>query len=553
MNIHFNKRTFRLFLITFTIGVSFCLLLTLIFTTQAIKKLKNFEVAAAADQADKALFIVKPLSTITFHLIPDIELWREALTLMAENEQTVTSLQDIPATLFLSSADAQEATSSQTAKTALSKLAHASDRLQKMSRYCQQRIVLPTEEMCTTINEADQLAIDAVAVGRWLVEEDPTLIVLFQNSEELRATGGFMGSYAKVSFIDGQISDLKIEDIYQPDGQFTGYVEAPAGVKEYLSSGQGLRLPDANWHPDFPTSAQTILNYFALGKEQSIDGVIAINSDLVEKLLTVTGDIYLPDYSVTVTSANFTTLARADRGQFFPGSQQKTNFLSHFLNVLKVKLVTLQPAQQQQLLSLLRQSLVDKTIQLYSGREDIQKIWTQYGVSGALQSPNQRSPVIYLVESNVGINKANRDLTRTVDLDVNSPQVTVSINFHNQNSDLGYVNYQRLIVPIEWSIDPMDLAPHIWVDGHGVREVDVEIITNARGQQFRQLGWLITVPAHSTASTNVTLTTPPPTATSEVLTILKQPGLPATPYTLTTAGRTETMILEKDTVVTLSP
>lgn len=521
-----------------------------ILTSTSLKKLRAGDFVGASSTAHSALLIVRTLSLITLYQIPDLEVVREALTLLSQSNEMVTQLQSV-STQFLPSPNEELPITSTDIKEILANGDIVHSRLKKMTQHCQRSWFL-SEKMCTDIQYADQLTGDVVTVAKWIYEEDPRLIVLFQNTEELRASGGFMGSYAKVQFDNGTVTELIIEDIYEPDGQFTGYVEPPAGVKEYLSSGKGMRLPDANWQVDFPSAAQTILNYFALGREQSIDGAVAVNSDLVEKLLTLTGDIYLPDYGMTVTSENFTTLARADRDQFFPGSQQKTNFLGHFFKVFKIKLTQLNPDQQRQLIIILRESLADKTIQLYSGNEDIQKIWTNYRVGGTLESPDQTSPFVYLVESNVGINKANRDISRSVQLNVQPTQLTVSVDFDNQNADLGYVNYQRVIVPADWSINSEATEQSVWVNENRIGKVDEELITNANGQQFKQVGWLVTVPADSSTTTEIAFTTSLSAAGNTSLAILKQPGLPATPYTVTMEDKVESFVLDQDTVIKMS-
>lgn len=544
MEMNFRKFLPQILIVSSVLLLFLCVgALTL--TLQSVTLFKALKFEAAAHKAQQALIVVRPLSLLTFRLIPDVELWREALTLTSKSKE-------IAGTFAPLSTDTSDTTDPLTAfplKPLTVKLTEVSHRLSKMEEQCQRSLIAKLIIDCQEIATAEQLANDGSTVGRWLTEEDPTLIVLFQNTEELRATGGFMGSYAKVQFTDGNISQLLIEDIYEPDGQFTGYVEPPAGVKEYLSSGKGMRLPDANWQVDFPSSAQTILNYFALGNEQSIDGVVAVNSDLVEKLLTVTGDVYLPDYSMTVTSANFTALARADRDQFFPGSQQKTNFLGHFFNVLKFKLTQLNQEQQLQLAMILRESLKDKTIQLYSGNTNVQKIFTDYHTAGALESPDQTSPFIYLVESNVGINKANKSVTRTVHLNVRSTHLTVSVNFNNQNSDLGYVNYQRVIVPTDWSLGVDDLVTPLWIDGHSGTYLNEEIITNNQGQQFKQIGFLVTIPPQSSVNTQITFTHSLWAPGNTSLAILKQPGLPPTPYTVTIEDKVESLVIDQNTLI----
>jgi hypothetical protein len=66
------------------------------------------------------------------------------------------------------------------------------------------------------------------------------------------------------------------------------------GLNEYLSAGKGLRLPDANWWPNFANSAEQILYFFENNKATNYQGVIAINLRVVEELLELTEQfIYL--------------------------------------------------------------------------------------------------------------------------------------------------------------------------------------------------------------------------------------------------------------------
>ena len=50
-------------------------------------------------------------------------------------------------------------------------------------------------------------------------------MVLFQNENELRASGGFIGSYGILSVEDGKWRGLEVNDVYQADGQLKGHVE----------------------------------------------------------------------------------------------------------------------------------------------------------------------------------------------------------------------------------------------------------------------------------------------------------------------------------------
>ena len=86
-------------------------------------------------------------------------------------------------------------------------------------------------------------------------------LVVFQNNTELRATGGFIGSFALVDFANGKIKHIEI-----PTG---GPYDLAGSLRETVMSPQPLHIvnpiwqfQDANWFPDFPTSAKKIMWFY---------------------------------------------------------------------------------------------------------------------------------------------------------------------------------------------------------------------------------------------------------------------------------------------------
>lgn len=426
----------------------------------------------------------------------------------------------------------------------------------------------------------DQWLTDAWQATQFLSTGQKTLIIVWQNSQELRATGGFMGSYAKLDLTEGLITNLEIQDIYEPDGQFKGYIPAPPGVTEYLSSGHGLRLPDSNWWPDFPQSAQTVLSYFAFGKEQRVAGLVVVNLEVAEDLLRVLGPVELADYQVTVTADNFATVARADRSKFFPGSQQKAHFLSLLFNQLKFRTTQLTPSQAFELVHLWTRRAAAKDLQLYSPNAATQALAVKYGLAGqtslqpivfgqsATASATLTPDPLYLelVESNVGINKANAKITREVTAQILANQLQLQVTYTNHHplskvptalaqpsllpdrpeltNGLGYVNYQRLIV------SPYLKVASIEVDDQPLKQWHEDSVTWS-GLNLKQIGFILTVPEASKRHLTVVLE---PNSTAPVknlltlpgLTIQKQAGLPPTPYQLFWANQRQNFVLETD-------
>ena len=382
-------------------------------------------------------------------------------------------------------------------------------------------------------------------------------IFLFQNTEELRATGGFMGSYAKLKLDNGRLNDFKIEDIYVPDGQFTWFFEAPAGAKEYLSGGEGLKLRDANWQPDFPTSAQQILSYFAWGKETDIDGVIAINLPIVEQILKLTGPIYIHDYDQTVTSNNFSQVARADRETFFPGSVQKQHFLKVFFDQLLLQVRDLTPDQQKELAHIILTNVREKNMQFFSHDQQAQHIFEKLHMSGDIYRPPQTT-YFSMIESNVGINKANQHIDRAVEINIKEKETELKITLVNHNQPpsatshpiaeadhLGYVNYQRLL------FSPQTKITGILVGKKKLSTWDEEIITNSQGQEFKQIGFLVTLKEETSQQIQIKVETPS-FITGQQIFLQKQSGIESIPYHLKNSnGESQSLDLRKDTLLDL--
>jgi hypothetical protein len=211
-------------------------------------------------------------------------------------------------------------------------------------------------------------------------------LVLFQNNRELRPTGGFIGSFALLNFKQGKLADWRIYDVYDADGQLLGHVEPPGPIKKYLESDGGWYLRDANWDPHFPASAEKI-EWF-LGKElhQSVEGVIAVDFDLIQNLISDIGSLNLPELQTTVTSENFYQQAQQQaENNFFPGSHQKRDFLSSVTDALLFQIRQAESIDYRTIAKTLYKGLEKKQVQVYLNYSPAQKIIADYGWDGSIR------------------------------------------------------------------------------------------------------------------------------------------------------------------------
>ncbi len=135
---------------------------------------------------------------------------------------------------------------------------------------------------------------------------DRHILIFFQNPSEIRPGGGFIGSYADVTLESGQMRQMDVRDIYDPDGQLDLKIIPPLELQT-LTPGWGAR--DANWFFDFPTSAKTVIRFMETSKMYSeknitFDAAVALNINTVKTLLGVTGPIDLPEYKLAINEDN---------------------------------------------------------------------------------------------------------------------------------------------------------------------------------------------------------------------------------------------------------
>ena len=81
-------------------------------------------------------------------------------------------------------------------------------------------------------------------------------LVLAQDPAELRPTGGYIGTVSIVEFRDGDMTSHDFQDVFDLDLQpGLAYVAPPQALRDHLLGDVPWLLADANWSPDFPTSA----------------------------------------------------------------------------------------------------------------------------------------------------------------------------------------------------------------------------------------------------------------------------------------------------------
>lgn len=129
-----------------------------------------------------------------------------------------------------------------------------------------------------------------------------TYLVLLQNNSELRPTGGFPGTYALITFENGALKKIFVDDIYRADAGIKENIVPPIPL-QHITPNWGMR--DANWFADFPLSARKVIEFYQLGGGPKVDGILTINPDVIARIFEIIGPIEMPEYGVILDANNF--------------------------------------------------------------------------------------------------------------------------------------------------------------------------------------------------------------------------------------------------------
>lgn len=139
-------------------------------------------------------------------------------------------------------------------------------------------------------------------------------LVFSQNPDEVRPTGGFLGTYGVLVSGPGGLRLERYDGIEQwinqPShvGAARSSAEAPPPFRLVRPSKQNLA--NVNATVDWPASARLAAELWARGGEAPVDGVLSFTPDFLARVLGVLGPVDIPAFGETVTAENL--VERAD-------------------------------------------------------------------------------------------------------------------------------------------------------------------------------------------------------------------------------------------------
>lgn len=382
-----------------------------------------------------------------------------------------------------------------------------------------------------------------VSIAHTLYRQDGTYLVMFQNAMELRPTGGFLGNFAEVTVKSGQVIDYQVYNTNEFDRGKDG-LEPPEVYKEMLGVNM-WQLRDANWDPDFPTTAEKIMEFYTLqGGDKDIVGVVAIDSHVLPELLDYLGEIETESFPDGLNSENVLwqlqyelNIGFLDKG--LEREDRKQAFQEIFQEVLE-KIKDTSWSEKRELFYLMQEWADQKHVLVYHRDSNVQEYIDSLGWTGKINQDAQH--YFALIDANLGALKTDYVMEREVHMDIQDCEqglcYETTLKYHNTQDEAteltdDYVSYTRVLLPEDAVITN--------IQGIG-RNGQVDI---TKLHRRKSAGFQVIVPVGE--KTEITVKYHYPQRTQQQLYIQKQPGIKELPISIQYNNFSTRGILTEDT------
>ena len=252
------------------------------------------------------------------------------------------------------------------------------------------------------------------------LEDDQTYLVLSQNSDELRPSGGYISTYGWITVRNGRVVDY---DYYPstatspnpPPVEMSSEVPVPEWWIPYEPAVYAAW--DGSWYADFPSTAAMSAWYYDQGDnpQSPVDGVIAIDLAGFEYLLKGLGGITVEQYGVDVSGENFREKIYEIRADHSDDINHK-QFLAALYRQIFQDWQSVDSMTAIDMRGAALQALQEKHIMIYFTNQELNRAMDVLGWLGA-QEPGTANDYLMVVDANLG-NKANRSVNRQLTYDV---------------------------------------------------------------------------------------------------------------------------------------
>lgn len=399
-------------------------------------------------------------------------------------------------------------------------------------------------------------------------QQSRTYLLLAQNRDELRATGGFISGIGTVLINKANISAFDLGDSYRVDDYSKNYPEPPKPIQMYMLAGYWVTR-DANWSPDFPTSALQTQKLYELSTGTHTDGVVAFDQSMVRRILEAIGPVQVANSKDWVTAE---TVENYMQQSWAPAPEQnvsedwwrqRKDFMGQLGKSLINRILSLRdPSSVFALVKQLDAGIREGHLLIYFNSAQLEQTLTRLGLDGAVHPDS--GDYLMLVDSNIGFNKTDavieRELSYSLDFSQpGTPRAQLRVHYHHpvqkdvpckHEASYGTGTYENMIERCYWDYWRVFVMEGTHLEASYTQPVPAEwllnqqsedgvVVNQSNGLGTQEISGLMVLPTGSDQEIGINLQLPekaiistPEGGWNYVLHVQKQPGIESLPFTI---------------------
>jgi hypothetical protein len=289
-----------------------------------------------------------------------------------------------------------------------------------------------------------------------LLTRNSQILVGFQNSAELRPTGGFWGSFAILKIGRHYTDSILRFDTnpYKKDNLIfqKSTIALPKPMAETWP-GKNQSFVNANYQASYPEAAKSLQWFLSEGWNEQTDGVIAISSLAIIDLLKLTGEVEVDQ--TKINADNFTEILsqKIDRDYWLDDENKKINEPKTILKDLApILLSKAKRTNKIQLFKLLVKDLNNGYILAYFNDSKMQKLAKELNISGEIYP--QSMDYLFVNNANLNGGKSSLNVEQSIRYSLQNrfdkliSSVSVNRKCKSGWPDILNRNYTRIFVPL---------------------------------------------------------------------------------------------------------
>jgi hypothetical protein len=264
-----------------------------------------------------------------------------------------------------------------------------------------------------------------------------TYLVLIQNSDELRATGGFITTFGLVRIEKGIVTILDFQDSTSSNW-ISEMVEAPRPLKEILFAHYWLPR-DANWSPSFPEAARQVQQLYYLSTGIKTDGVLAVHQSTLRKVLEFTGPVVVEGETVDSNTVEDFMIAEKMDAIAAKKANERKDFMKPLFQAILSKLPeVLDKKDFSKAITFVQSIFSQGDLLVTSDNPSLQAFFKKNHLDGDLYPGGH--DYLMLVDSNLGYNKNDKVMERKLNYSIDlsnpaNPTARLTLSYDNPIKD----------------------------------------------------------------------------------------------------------------------